>query len=112
MWTLSSVCLALANGGERGLNELDLEVFSPAIILDGNSVFSPVAFYRPWRTANTPERASAQAKRHNGKFNVVFCDGHTESRETNQLFGLRDDVTRLWNRDNEPHHEKTWTDTR
>ena len=36
-------------------------------------------------------------------FNVVFCDAHVESLKANKLFGLTEDVTRRWNRDNEPH---------
>ena len=70
-----------------------------------NSHFSPAPYYHPQGPFNTPDRVSTQARRHNGKFNVVFCDGHTESLKTNQLFGLKDDVMRLWNRDHEPHLE-------
>src|SRR5262249_24980853 len=74
-------------------------------ILWSFSNFDPAAYYHPRGPARPPYIIHAQANRHNGKFNVVFCDAHTESLKTNQLFGLKDDVMRLWNRDHEPHPE-------
>jgi prepilin-type N-terminal cleavage/methylation domain-containing protein/prepilin-type processing-associated H-X9-DG protein len=68
------------------------------------SLFSPSAFYRKVSVAGLDKEA-AQKKRHEGKFNASFVDGHIAMFKTNQLFGLRDDVMRLWNRDNEPHSE-------
>jgi prepilin-type N-terminal cleavage/methylation domain-containing protein/prepilin-type processing-associated H-X9-DG protein len=45
-------------------------------------------------------------KRHQGRWNVVFCDGHVESRKTIELFDPRVDlVVQRWNRDNQPHPE-------
>jgi prepilin-type processing-associated H-X9-DG protein/prepilin-type N-terminal cleavage/methylation domain-containing protein len=45
-------------------------------------------------------------RRHNGRFNVVFCDGHVENLRPQNLFEVRnDEVLRLWNRDNQPHRE-------
>ena len=67
------------------------------------SPFSRHAYFTTSTAAYTQERISAQAKRHHGRFNVVFCDGHVESLETDQLFGPTDGVLRLWNRDHEPH---------
>jgi prepilin-type N-terminal cleavage/methylation domain-containing protein/prepilin-type processing-associated H-X9-DG protein len=50
--------------------------------------------------------------RHNGKWNVLFCDGHVESLWTTELFDFRrEDILRRWHRDNEPHTEqviRTW----
>jgi prepilin-type processing-associated H-X9-DG protein/prepilin-type N-terminal cleavage/methylation domain-containing protein len=42
--------------------------------------------------------------RHDGKANVVFCDGHVESPSFKTLFDETTDVAlRRWNRDHEPH---------
>lgn len=46
-------------------------------------------------------------RRHNGQWNVVFCDGHTESASTKQLFDLRKAaIAKRWNTDNLPHPEE------
>lgn len=46
-------------------------------------------------------------KRHQGKLNVVFCDGHVEGIKVQALFFSKDDRDlRRWNVDNEPHRER------
>jgi prepilin-type N-terminal cleavage/methylation domain-containing protein/prepilin-type processing-associated H-X9-DG protein len=45
--------------------------------------------------------------RHEGKANVVFCDGHVETPKLQFLFAdTSDDALCRWNRDNLPHREK------
>ena len=45
--------------------------------------------------------------RHQGKANVVFCDGHVESPTLQFLFeDTSDDALVRWNRDHLPHREK------
>jgi len=45
--------------------------------------------------------------RHQGKANVVFCDGHVESPTLNFLFeDTSDDALVRWNRDHLPHRER------
>ena len=45
--------------------------------------------------------------RHQGKANVVFCDGHVESPTLKFLFeDTSDDALSRWNRDHLPHREK------
>jgi prepilin-type processing-associated H-X9-DG protein len=45
-------------------------------------------------------------KRHRGHWNVTYCDGHVETWPTKKLFDAKNDgVTKLWNRDNQPHRE-------
>jgi prepilin-type processing-associated H-X9-DG protein/prepilin-type N-terminal cleavage/methylation domain-containing protein len=45
--------------------------------------------------------------RHQGKANVVFCDGHVESPTLQSLFEDTNDVTLArWNRDHLPHREQ------
>jgi prepilin-type processing-associated H-X9-DG protein/prepilin-type N-terminal cleavage/methylation domain-containing protein len=46
-------------------------------------------------------------KRHQGKANVVFCDGHVESPTLQFLFAdTSDEALSRWNRDHLPHREK------
>ncbi len=45
--------------------------------------------------------------RHQGKANVVFCDGHVESPTLKFLFDdTSDDALSRWNRDYKPHRER------
>ena len=44
-------------------------------------------------------------RRHNLRFNVLFCDGHVETLKIENLFSLRPDVLARWNNDNQPHYE-------
>jgi prepilin-type N-terminal cleavage/methylation domain-containing protein/prepilin-type processing-associated H-X9-DG protein len=95
----------------------ELEVLAPAQMLafgdsilttiDLESLFSPRVYHAPrgYPPLDYSGRSRAQARRHNGKFNVVFCDGHTESLKASQLFGLNDEAMRRWNKDHEPHRE-------
>jgi len=49
-------------------------------------------------------RAELQ-RRHGGKWNVLFCDGHVESLTTANLFDTRKASVRMrWNNDNLPDH--------
>ena len=55
-------------------------------------------------SAGSDKRASA---RHQGKANVVFCDGHVESPTLPFLFAdTSDEALSRWNRDHQPHREK------
>ena len=46
-------------------------------------------------------------QRHQGRANVVFCDGHVESPTLQFLFAdTNDTALTLWNRDHLPHREK------
>ena len=45
-----------------------------------------------------------EKRRHAWRWNVVFCDGHTENHRTRELFDeAQDNVVKRWNRDNLPH---------
>jgi prepilin-type processing-associated H-X9-DG protein/prepilin-type N-terminal cleavage/methylation domain-containing protein len=72
------------------------------LILDGVS--------RIWRTYDSPDGVkddSNAQSRHQGKANVVFCDGHVESPTLQYLFeDTSDEALSRWNRDHLPHREK------
>jgi prepilin-type processing-associated H-X9-DG protein/prepilin-type N-terminal cleavage/methylation domain-containing protein len=63
-----------------------------------------------WRNSGVQEyRGSIQRSfaRHQGKANVVFCDGHVESPTLKFLFeDTSDAALSRWNRDHLPHREK------
>jgi prepilin-type processing-associated H-X9-DG protein/prepilin-type N-terminal cleavage/methylation domain-containing protein len=69
-----------------------------------------------WRSDNLYGVLSVQAAidgknrsfaRHQGKANVVFCDGHVESPSLQFLFeDTSDEALSRWNRDHLPHREK------
>jgi prepilin-type processing-associated H-X9-DG protein/prepilin-type N-terminal cleavage/methylation domain-containing protein len=60
--------------------------------------------YLAIQSAGSDGRANA---RHQGKANVVFCDGHVESPTLQFLFEDTSDAALVrWNRDHQPHREK------
>jgi prepilin-type processing-associated H-X9-DG protein len=45
-------------------------------------------------------------RRHAGRWNLAFCDGHTENRRIREMFDPRQqDQVRRWNYDHQPHPE-------
>jgi prepilin-type processing-associated H-X9-DG protein len=45
--------------------------------------------------------------RHQGRLNVLFCDGHVESPTLQLLFVDASDAALVrWNRDHQPHREQ------
>jgi len=60
--------------------------------------------YGPTKILDRTQRAYT---RHQGKANVVFCDGHVESPTLQFLFeDTSDAALSRWNRDHQPHREK------
>jgi prepilin-type N-terminal cleavage/methylation domain-containing protein/prepilin-type processing-associated H-X9-DG protein len=64
-----------------------------------------------WRVEDAQEFNLGSTKRayarHQGKANVVFCDGHVESPKLEFLFeDTSDEALSRWNRDHLPHREK------
>jgi prepilin-type processing-associated H-X9-DG protein/prepilin-type N-terminal cleavage/methylation domain-containing protein len=57
-----------------------------------------------WAPQGSTQRSNA---RHQGKANVVFCDGHVESPTLKFLFeDTSDAALSQWNRDHQPHRDK------
>lgn len=81
------------------------EVVNPAdMIAIGESSSGEVILSRrgAFYTHATP-RATA---RHQGKFNILFADGHVEALSLKIIFGETNDVALArWNRDHQPHRE-------
>jgi prepilin-type processing-associated H-X9-DG protein len=54
----------------------------------------------------TPRRIGRAMARHQGKINVLFCDGHVESPALKYVFEDTSDAALVrWNRDHQPHQE-------
>jgi prepilin-type processing-associated H-X9-DG protein len=92
----------------------DTEVKNPAqMIAIGDG--TPVAFDRANLIGGDPNlymiphligNKNAFSKRHNDKWNLVFCDGHVQTFKAKDIFNQKENsVRKLWNRDNEPHPE-------
>jgi prepilin-type processing-associated H-X9-DG protein/prepilin-type N-terminal cleavage/methylation domain-containing protein len=63
-----------------------------------------------WRTTGVTDHLGSTKRalvRHQGRANVVFCDGHVESPTLQTLFEDTSDTALVrWNRDHQPHREK------
>jgi prepilin-type N-terminal cleavage/methylation domain-containing protein/prepilin-type processing-associated H-X9-DG protein len=75
-----------------GLAWLELGMFDPAL--------RPTADPTPDSIA----KRQRYQRRHNGRFNMLFCDQHVELLRPQQIFDVgKDPVARRWNKDNKPH---------
>lgn len=81
------------------------EVTAPAdMIAMGDSIVGDVRFIR-LDLAYLDKFGRATA-RHQGKINVLFCDGHVEWPTPQSLFAdSSDEALSRWNRDHQPHRE-------
>lgn len=73
------------------------------VIVDG----SRWAFQRTDGLTDFQGSTKRSYSRHQGKANVVFCDGHVESPKLQLLFeDTSDEALSRWNRDHQPHRER------
>jgi prepilin-type processing-associated H-X9-DG protein/prepilin-type N-terminal cleavage/methylation domain-containing protein len=93
-------------GGRPGTHTpvKESEVLNPAEMMAIGEVFqSRLDFTRDTDWAS--EFSAFQ--RHQGKANLVFCDGHVESPTLKFLFqDSSDEALNRWNRDHQPHRDK------
>jgi prepilin-type processing-associated H-X9-DG protein len=72
------------------------------VVLDGG-----FSFKRTYDLTDDSGSTKRSYKRHQGKANVVFCDGHVESPTLPFLFADTSDAAlSRWNGDHLPHREK------
>jgi prepilin-type processing-associated H-X9-DG protein len=70
----------------------------------GRASENVVLAHIPFLDTDSTKRAYA---RHQGRANIVFCDGHVESPTLQFLFVETNDAALVrWNRDHQPHREK------
>jgi len=80
------------------------EIAAPSDMMAVGEVFNGGAVF--WREVKVASSKNAYS-RHQGKANVVFCDGHVESPTLSTLLGATNDPALIrWNRDHLPHREK------
>ncbi|HEY4417241.1 MAG TPA: prepilin-type N-terminal cleavage/methylation domain-containing protein [Verrucomicrobiae bacterium] len=97
----------------------EAEVASPSAMMaigDGFKGGNPVildGWPYLWRTDGLQETGALAGStkrvnsRHQGRANVVFCDGHVESPTLQYLFSdTSDEALSRWNRDHQPHRDK------
>src|ERR1017187_3628073 len=75
----------------------------------GNNGILQDGEYLLWRTSRVDDAGSTKRSfaRHQGRANVVFCDGHVESPTLKFLFADTSDAALVrWNRDHLPHRER------
>jgi prepilin-type N-terminal cleavage/methylation domain-containing protein/prepilin-type processing-associated H-X9-DG protein len=74
---------------------------------DASQLFSGHGLFWRHRSSWGTEKPIADV-RHQGKANVVFCDGHGESPTLQSLFtDTNDSALVRWNRDHQPHGERS-----
>ena len=82
------------------------EVAAPSAMMAMGDSFAGGVFFTHSRLADM-ERYGNTLTRHQGKANVVFCDGHVESPTLPFLFeDTSDAALSRWNRDHLPHRER------
>jgi prepilin-type processing-associated H-X9-DG protein len=82
------------------------EVAVPSDMIAIGDGFDPNGILMRRSLASLDEFGNTRA-RHQGKANVVFCDGHVESPTMQFLFeDTSDAALARWNRDHLPHREK------
>ena len=84
----------------------EAEVLNPSDMMAiGDSFNGGILLYRQELTEL--ERLGNAALRHQGKANVLSCDGHVESPTLEFLFEDTSDAALVrWNRDHQPHRDK------
>jgi prepilin-type processing-associated H-X9-DG protein len=64
------------------------------------------ALWAPWpgESGSLVARRMQYSRRHSGRFNMIFCDGHVEYKRAESFFAPQSDyVLRRFNNDNKPH---------
>ena len=76
--------------------------------LDASVVLTPEFPYYRATVYGVPadnRGVKAMKQRHNGRWNIGFCDGHVETLRPPQLFKFQDEtIARRWNKDHQPHN--------
>src|ERR1700722_587680 len=74
----------------------------------GDSILGGIDFSRYGNFGNfSPTLFGRVMARHQGRINVLSCDGHVESPTLQFLFeDTSDEALSRWNRDHQPHREK------
>ena len=66
--------------------------------------FNPAAYYAA-KSSLPLEMDAADQRRHDRRYNAVFCDGHAENLSRREIFGTNAVSMRRWHSDHLPHSE-------
>ncbi len=88
--------------GDASLNRIGGASNDPGPRYLGNGSLSPPS---GWNVPADSYRLTATRRRHSGRLNLAFCDGHLESVTAERVGGTTESTLRRWNRDNQPHLE-------
>jgi prepilin-type N-terminal cleavage/methylation domain-containing protein/prepilin-type processing-associated H-X9-DG protein len=71
-------------------------------VLGEHQIMAHLSFYAV--AMGAPLKPDTEPKRHAGRLNAAYCDGHVESMRAHDLLSnMQDKWLRKWNRDNESH---------
>ncbi|MBX3731491.1 MAG: prepilin-type N-terminal cleavage/methylation domain-containing protein [Verrucomicrobiae bacterium] len=101
---LERIPVRSASGDLAGNTDLSEGFIHPAVsVVLGRP--TPFVNHERWR-----ETGASMNRRHGGRWNVGFVDGHVEHHRLRSLFQLTDFARRRWNNDNHPHRDlwPTW----
>jgi prepilin-type processing-associated H-X9-DG protein/prepilin-type N-terminal cleavage/methylation domain-containing protein len=85
------------------------EVVDPSEMMAIGDTFDGIVSFDHWDhfAIKDQEHHWHANSRHQGRLNVVFCDGHVESPTLNYLFeNTSDEALSRWNRDRQPHRDE------
>jgi general secretion pathway protein G len=83
--------------------------FAPPLWLERYDLSTAIGGLYPFTSPALPGNESLLAavrRRHSGRWNVLFCDGHIEDLTTSKMFSKKAEVLQRWNRDNDPREEQ------
>jgi prepilin-type N-terminal cleavage/methylation domain-containing protein/prepilin-type processing-associated H-X9-DG protein len=73
---------------------------------DGTDFMLSITAAFEYPAFNGGDDAKWLARRHAGRWNLAFCDGHTENRRIREMFDPRQvEQVKRWNHDHQPHPE-------
>ena len=92
--------------GFAPVNESEVTVPADMMAI-GDSILGGIDFSRYGNFGNfSPTSFGRVMARHQGRINVLFCDGHVESPTLKYVFGDTNDTALVrWNRDHQPHRD-------
>jgi prepilin-type N-terminal cleavage/methylation domain-containing protein/prepilin-type processing-associated H-X9-DG protein len=94
VWAASSPCFV-------NCSEMNPASLAPSILAGTAQKSAP-----PATSGQVQAWEAGIKRRHNGRWQIVFCDGHVDGLKTGQLYDFRQvEVRQRWNKDHEPHPE-------
>jgi len=97
--------------GDAIIEPVEAPGISGSLFLEGAEIFNDRLNFNALIYGKPTDNAAVLAmnKRHNGRWNIGFCDSHVETLRVPQLFNFSNSVVaQRWNRDHQAHNDG-WT---